>query len=381
MSKNELLKKIAIISILSYSTFFCTVVVSWSFCSFVCAEPYQLSYEERKCIENRKKIDRFHIEIEYEMYDAFHPDMKQIAGMTFFCDGDNIRYDIKHKRKVQIKGQDDYYNVIHLWTKDQLVVYTQGLDEAGDNWAVDVKAKDLALKDGYHLPPDVRTIGMNASGFLFPQEIETVVGNLDREKSASTEENFQGLVCKKITYTDTKTGVEYTYWIAPSCGYGIVRMQSYYDGNPRSSNQEKTPPMTNFTEIKLSEHKNSGIWFPAAMKFVCTSGKKVDISQDFKIKTIALNEKIDPNHFTLKGLDIPVGTVVMKGRESIEDNFFWDGNQIQSERGTMLAEAALPEQYRLFRVILIVVGLGLICAACISKYIELRRKRQEKQSD
>ncbi len=75
---------------------------------------------------------------------------------------------------------------------------------------------------------------------------------------------------------------------------------------------------------------------------------------------------------------IPVGKAVYVYPESERDNFFWDGNQVVSERGAMLAEATDPKRGKMLRVILIVTGLGLICAACISKYLELRRREKEK---
>jgi hypothetical protein len=343
------------------------------------AETYCLSLEERRAIENRKKIQRYHIEVECSSFDRYHPHSQTIVGRSFFVDGDSMRYDTKYKRKVHFKDESDFYSLIHIWTKDQFIEYLSGADEAGEKWAVSIKPRDEETDNANPLPPDIRSLGFNPCGYL-SSAIENYVGDTERSNLSVTDELLNGVPCKKIEYTHAKYGSVRTYWIAPSLGYSVIRMMVYYDGIPRESTQELSAPMTNCTDVEVSEYKNTGLWFPKTMNFVRTNKatEEIELKQEFNINIVSLNERIAPEIFTLKALNMPAGTPVMLMPESIDNNYFWDGYDIKSEFGVPYAKSDEPKSHSFLRTILILIGLGLICAACIAKYIELRQNNKKK---
>ena len=354
------------------------LLVLGSLANFLPAEIYRLATEEKLAIENRKKISRYVIEMDCESFDPYDKNFSKIVGRAFFFDGKNTRNDTRVKRDVQIRGEDDIYNRIQVWTKDKLIDFTQGAEEDGNRSGVAIRPIETARNENA-IPRDPRSIGMSPNGFMLHESIEKKLGCTERENPKSSDEIIRGVSCKRFTYTHPRYGTVNNYWIAPSLGYSVIRIESFHDGVPRAFPQEPNDPMTNRTELEVSEYKSTGLWFPTSMKFVRTNEKTKDIElrENYTIRAISLNDTIDSDLFTLKGLDIPVGNYVMLLPDSAGDNFFWDGNEIQSEHGSVINRPSDTKRYTLFRTALIVVGLGLIAAACFSRYIQLHSNQRK----
>jgi hypothetical protein len=331
------------------------------------AESYKLSLEERKAIENRKSITRYNLEIKINQSDV--PDL---VGLNFCVDGDNLRHERVYSRVVRSKDFKDLYSIVYVYQKDKVTTFMNEFGEGDPATSVTIVPRDT---DELILPPDIRMIGMNPICYAY-HEIETVLGRADREDSTVTDEILNGIACKKFTYIHPEFGVKYTYWIAPKFGYSVIRMHSYYDGKPRSPTQEPTA-ITSYTDSIVSEYKNTGIWFPTELHHVFTVGGKLERTQDMFVKIISLNEPIDPELFTLKGLNVPAGTAVILLPESEYDNFFWDGHEIKSERGYNLSTPQNTDRLAIVRLVLIVIGLGLIAAACLVRYFKMIAKKNK----
>jgi len=346
--------------------------------SFTHAGAYRLAVEEKKAIENRQRITRYALEIDCQSFDPYNKNFSKTVGRAFYFDGKNTRNDTRIKRDVQIRGEEDSYNHINVWTIDKLIDYTQGVLEDGKQSGVSIRSLDLAYKEGT-IPKDPRSIGMNPSGFMFREPIETFVACLERDNCISSDEELRGIPCKKFEYTHSRLGTVVKYWIAPSHGYSVIRIESFHDGVPRTFPQEPNDPMTDCTDLDVLEYKNTGLWFPISMKFTRTNEKtkKIELSENYSIRIISLNDAIGSDVFTMKGMNIPVGTYVMQLPESIEDNYFWDGHEIKGERGSVFSTPD-KNRYTLLRTILILAGLGLICAACISKYQQIRQSQESR---
>ncbi|MDR2437875.1 MAG: hypothetical protein LBE12_00705, partial [Planctomycetaceae bacterium] len=82
---------------------------------------------------------------------------------------------------------------------------------------------------------------------------------------------------------------------------------------------------------------------------------------------------LEPNLFNEKGLNLPIGTLVMMDPEPAADTFTWDGEKIVGLSGATL-EPVIPTRSNAFRYFLIAAGLALISVACLFKYFELRKK-------
>jgi hypothetical protein len=344
----------------------------------VFSAPYSLSFEERQAIENRKKIEQFHIEISckhWELYDNPRSPMASVVGRIYYSDGINLRQDSLRKRHVSIKGEEDIYTTIRVLTKDKTVGYLRGVDDAGNRCGVDIKPHGV---DAAIPVIDVRKIGMQPSGFMFDFPIDKIIGRSDRKNNVITDDTFNGVPCKKIEYINSESGSKLTYWISPSKGYSVLCMVCNSDGKGK---YEEFDTITDCTTVEVAEYKNSGLWFPTRASFTRTNEKtkKIEMKHDFEITVHSLNEPLNPEFFTLKSFGIPVGTDVLIYPDSKDENFYWDGYKISSNRIAAFDDVTEVERSRRLTRILTIVVLNTIAVICL--YFYFRSRSNKKQSE
>jgi hypothetical protein len=333
--------------------------------------------EERQAIENRKKIETFHIEIAckyWELNDNPQAPMASVIGKTYYADGVNFRHDITRKRGVVIKGEESLFTTIWVYTKDQAIWYTRGINEYGQRCAVDIKPLGVDTPMTF---TDVRTIGMKPAGFMFEGPIDRYIGYLDRKDSIAVDDMFGGVPCKKIAFTAPQSGARVTYWIAPSKGYSVLCMTGYCDGKEEGEFGEEFT-VTECTTVEVAEYKNSGLWFPIRANFTRTNErtKEVVMKHDFEITVHSLNEPLDPDFFTLKSFGIPVGTDVLIYPDSKDENFYWDGYKISSNRIAAFDDVTEVERSRRLTRILTIIVLNIIAVICLYFYFRNRSNKK-----
>ncbi|MDR0705650.1 MAG: hypothetical protein LBF88_11760 [Planctomycetaceae bacterium] len=130
------------------------------------------------------------------------------------------------------------------------------------------------------------------------------------------------------------------------------------------------------TELQVAKDAKSGIWFPVSSHFTRLYQGKLELSEKLKIEIISLNQSLDISYFTPEKMEVPVGTFVTLPPESTMQNYYWDGEKIVGENGSVFDTRKSDKENRStrLRVLLIAAGLAMISIACFRKYLDYKNR-------
>jgi hypothetical protein len=103
---------------------------------------------------------------------------------------------------------------------------------------------------------------------------------------------------------------------------------------------------------------------------------KLIFSANLAIEVVSFNKPLDPKLFDERGLDLPVGTLVLMDPEPVPDTYTWDGEKIVGLSGATL-EPDTSTRSNAFNYFLMAAGLALISLGCLFKYFELVKKNRQ----
>ncbi len=171
-------------------------------------------------------------------------------------------------------------------------------------------------------------------------------------------ETVDGDDCVLLTCDYTNPESTLKIWIVPSKGYCIKKMQ---DGSKSKVDDEYTTILKEYSP---------GIWWFDTVQVKKASGRETIVS-DLSVDSLTFNEPIDPNIFTVWGLDITSETKI------------WD--EMQSKMYTLAISDAKDEAVNLTGSLskMIIVGLGilvLVAIAFLGIFMKGKKVRGEQQS-
>ena len=124
---------------------------------------------------------------------------------------------------------------------------------------------------------------------------ETYVGRADRSSPTAVRDRHAGFDCWRVSYTTPKGGTV-AYWVDPERGYNVLRIEGAFTSFAGK-------PIVDRVDCDLQ--KVEGLWFPRSCRYRRTEeGGKVTSQEDLEVEVVSLNEPIDPEVFSLQGIDI-----------------------------------------------------------------------------
>jgi len=286
-------------------------------------------------------------------------------------DGARFREDNTYvKEGHTAQDKDSTFKRMTVMGDEYWYLYNAGLDTDEERWALISMSKEMAFKSIAKDFPlvDIRLLGMVPwATFLGDCIITEVIGNAERTELKMIDDNLDGIACKKISFLDRRS-IPTSVWIAPEQGFSIIRV-------------EKSSEKHNFHTtmiVRVVKHEPSGIWFPTeCLCMEIDNDGKMQHRLDIKIETASFNSPIPDDIFTPKTMDVPVGTTATKTEKvgAPSGSWVWDGNKIASEHEVALAD--IPPRGNGLRYLLAAIGLALICAGCVGKYLELSKNKRK----
>jgi hypothetical protein len=165
-------------------------------------------------------------------------------------------------------------------------------------------------------------------------------------------------------------------WICPKLGYNPIKYELDF---PNLTFVHFKGRQKGIYDIEVSNDNNKKIWFPKKIRSKAMYGENLDKvfrSVDLAVEVVSFNKPFDPKIFDERGLDLPVGTLVLMDPEPAPGTYTWDGEKIVNHKGLALDPVAADSHDNRFRYFLFAAGLALIFIACLLKYFELRKKKQ-----
>ncbi len=342
--------------------------------------PHEIASIEQKVIKNRVALKSWHVRA-YVTRTLFQDkELEQLLPggevmrplyTDFYYDGKNMREDLVFEYDDKTTSQSQ--KGIHYSSFDDQFhyLYTSGVEKDGAKFALQATRRETALemyKDGKLPLIDMRIFGLYPTGLnLRDFELTSLIENPERTNFIMSDDVIDDISCKKISFIDERD-YPVTIWIAPELGYNMIRCETWSDKNG----------FRNTVSLKIEKHKESGIWFPVSYVADEFENGKPYSHSDIRIEVISFNKSFPTEIFTPKGMGVPVGTRVYINPSPVEvDNFFWDGNMIRGEFGTVFVTNvdSFGKRYFNLRLLMIASGLALVCAACYFKYVTYRKEK------
>lgn len=187
------------------------------------------------------------------------------------------------------------------------------------------------------------------SDLLFRTNVDAFYEVPDRSDCETDDEDLDGLKTLRSSYI-RKDGKRVTFWFAPELDDSIVQTEfsmTFPDGRVR----------TQRVHSKLEQY--GGIWFPAECEYSCWFADKLIDREHWVVKDPVFNASIDPSVFTLAGVDVPLGTLVIGSSD--HKLKAWDG-QLLTEAKSLPAPqpqpaAPRPRNYLWLAAVNVLAGL------------------------
>jgi hypothetical protein len=332
---------------------------------------------ENQAIANREKIKDWRVRVSLNdeqldpssQYELDDKQEGQLIGIEFYKDGNLYREDksyiFKEKKIVYTTILGEKWN--YYFGRDFVRKENTNIDIPLLNMVV--SEKQVNRIRGFH---DIRTLGFVPGNLrTIATKLTTFIGNSNRKDLFMEDDIVRGEPCYKISFSKIdhpEKNNNIVVWISPNYGYNPLKFEFFFPDIPGT---QKT-----IVNLEVNKDKKSGIWFPTTQKTTVFRNNKIFYQHTEEIEVISLNKKLDPNLFNEKGLNLPIGTLVMMDPEPAHDTYTWDGEKIVGLSGATLEPIILPTRSNTFRYFLIAAGLALISVACLFKYFELRKKTQ-----
>jgi hypothetical protein len=324
---------------------------------------------ERKVMENRLKMERFEIIINFVSGTENKIENYDCIRFHYFVDNNKnkMRIDSTFRLTAQVPAGVEVppeYTSIESWDEDQIYLFQKGMCFSnGRAVGLALIARERASQDTPNRTiVDCRVLGLTPIGLTAAVPLNFILLDSNRKNFSIIEESISGIPCKKISSEHPNGAVTIT-WVAPTLGYSVLKM--------RMSSVDNS--LVDEADYTVAEYKKSGIWFPTVSEYKRMKNAKVELFQNLSVQVVSLNEPLPADIFNPKSFDVPLGkTAYVQGKESI-GKLFWDGNKIANENKTVVD--FIPIRGNTFRYFLIAAGLALISVACLFKYFELRKKK------
>ncbi len=275
-------------------------------------------------IANRLAIKKWHMDISISVLRGAdeHSGIDAITRIVTYNNGHLQRYEVTEKYLPQERfpglSQDEYTDY-DIWGQDETFHWcTQLWPKAKCAISIHDRSDDKMTMDPEALLFDVRWLAWGTESYeVHPGS--TFANPLFVDWQVS-DDRWQGISCKKMTFRRKTDNASSAYWFAPEMAYSILR--STYD-DPEGPHYEG--------QFDVVQWRDSGIWFPqkAVYKVMDASGQLLR-HEEQNIKILSINEDLDPALFTLQAINPPPGTKVYDNRPHVPSasRFQWDGKQV-----------------------------------------------------
>jgi hypothetical protein len=321
---------------------------------------------QKAILANRAAIKAWHvaISIHVDPNDGSQgEDTDSVTGLVSYCDGDFQRHEVtsRYLPSEQFPGLSANEYVDYLVWNDREVLFWSTQQFPSSKCAIRVtdRSHDPQANVAGALLFDVRWLGWEPQLDAHPQEL---FSNPRLRDWRVSDEEWQGIPCKKLIYRYDTGSYLGTLWVSPERGYSVLRHDAEYTANGQAGRLEGT--------FLVKEWHDSGIWYPeTAIRESKDAAGKVLRREEMSFQVHSINERLDRSLFTVAALAPTLGTRVFftpDDRQSSRYRFEWDGHEIVQvrESSAALQKSEAPSAMR-WLLLANAFALTVICAVCM----------------
>jgi len=293
-----------------------------------------LSSLEQDVLKYRHNLHRGHAIIEVTRIDGGR---KKFSRIEAFFDGSKVRTNVLQTLRHTLpdgesKESRDLYK--YAFTPEENLFHTDFQTKPGEPVAAyrdDVKLLNSEtghrvrkMNLTYRIDPRKLGIVPGDLGSLHSRGIQDILNRPDRKLINSKEINAGGHSTWMHEY-QLNNGIKLKLEISPEHGPSVMAAELKFL-SPRGAT------IIDRIDNILTQYGPDRIWFPESIRYFRSVNGVKGSESEFRILEAQFNINIDPELFTLAGMDIPKGTMVILDPPDKEGRtFFWDGTQLSTE--------------------------------------------------
>lgn len=283
-------------------------------------------------------------------------DISEFGRSTSFSfhvwlDGDSIRGD-----KTTLDQSENGSFVEKLtFTKSKLIRISD--ETLPDDGAYVVLQRELdGPSDREKLPyvvPNPRLFGLTPLDTITSSKYASAdmfLGMPNRKSESVVEDSIDGIQCWKVEFVN-QSDETIRYWIAPTQAYSILRIEQIISNSS----------IVDRVDVTNALHSDSDIWFPESLEYRRHEADKgVTRSESVKIRLANINQPLDAEIFTLKGMDPSRDSTVVSigGNPPNSTVGRWNGEEIEF---ASVMQREIPREPS--RPFLVILGTAVLCFA------------------
>jgi len=309
------------------------------------AIPPQIKELEDAILSHRRAIRSGHFRVK-RTYDSWEKNRHEETEITTWIDGLRVREELKEPDNDTMMCFGDRYFYHHLILKRPRVAHTALTVR-------EIKYVDRKKEFCFH-EPLMLMLHPRWYRAAVVEHSESFVGSPQRRDLRLETTNWRGQEANKVSFA--MDGNRYNYWVVPSHGYSIVRMEVHWE-------DEQKAARTGAVEASV-QHIRDGIWFPTRVEYRAYATGTLVRQEDLDIEVLSLNEPIAAAMFEPETMGIPADTLVARMPPDPGGELKWDGQRIvrMTEEDLLKRMARRPDGSGTFRRVLL-LSLSLVFAA------------------
>ncbi len=284
---------------------------------------------ESRALAERRKILRG--EVVFRLEETARGQQKPTTTFHVFFDGDSIRCDVMQTLLNQWPGgRATHSKDLHkyVFTPKTTLWHANTVSPDGKGVAAYKMARNKTGPNGkpfggnylpYRLDPRLVGLAPCAPTLVYIVDMEYLLMRPDREDTSIAADVLDGVDTWRIEYR-RKNGEPVKFWIAPSKGYSLLRaseVEPYGDSKIEDSIQ-----------CEVEQFGAQQIWYPSRVYYERKlDGEKV-MSSTLTTTHAEFNQPIDAALFTMAGMDIPAGTMVVEQPRNPDGGREWNGKEL-----------------------------------------------------
>lgn len=202
--------------------------------------------------------------------------------------------------------------------------------------------------------------------------MEQFIGSPQRRGFSAAPCRWENTDAWKVSFEITRAGgAAMSYWVVPSWGYSVVKMELKSDDDGVAKK---------FSVQCAVKEVAKGIWFPSEVHWQDVAGEAWKRKEDLRIEVVSINRPIDQSIFGPGTMGIPPGTDVARVVSGTGSGpLKWDGKAIvPRSREEALARLAVPDGsgHRLRPMVMLATSLLLALAGLAGLWWRHLRSRR-----
>lgn len=288
---------------------------------------------EAKVIESRKKI----LSGVVDFTATFHREGSPARESEYVIDFDGTKSRTFVRQGLQYRMSNDelvvddrtllkfvFTEEAQLFHSDLKTANGKPLAAQFNRLTTDQGAKSAEASQAYQITPSLLGAVPVRHSVLARRSIYDFLTRPDRKDCLVEDVVHNEIAAKKIRYT-RKSGQEIEYLIDPQRDYAVLQCSIRFIG-PNGGTVEDMVQ----NKIGMVNHNSVKTWYPTRSVYTRSLNEVVGEKVIIDVDDFKLNATIDPQIFTLAGLEIPAGLYIEESPRAKSGARYWNGSELQT---------------------------------------------------